>query len=118
MSIRFKDEVNNDVFLEYRNDSDIADGQHVLIIPIYKKNLLLTKHKKRGIEFPGGKIEKGESSLQAAKRELYEETGGMTHEIHYIAQYYVSRNKLPSFYKDVYVVMIDNRWDTYHWFRC
>lgn len=37
--------------------------------------ILKRKHHWRGWEFPKGGIEKGETQLQAAKRELHEETG-------------------------------------------
>ena len=42
----------------------------------------------RGIEFPGGKVEEGEQSIQAIKR-TFEETGGIPETIDYIAQYQV-----------------------------
>lgn len=107
MTIKYLDKDNNEVFLNYTTDKDEASGQHVLIIPIYNNKLLFTQHDIRGIEFPGGKIEQNESSLAAAQRELHEETGAVATEFHYIAQYYVARKNLSSFYKDVYVAKID-----------
>ncbi|AVQ35879.1 RNA deprotection pyrophosphohydrolase [Staphylococcus kloosii] len=107
MTIKYLDKDNNEVYLNYTTDKDEANGQHVLIIPIYNNKLLFTQHDIRGIEFPGGKIEENESSLAAAQRELNEETGAVATELHYIAQYYVARQNLPSFYKDVYVAKID-----------
>ena len=107
MSIKFKDRENNDVLLKFTDDKALADGTHVLTIPIYTNKLLFTQHKKRGIEFPGGKVEANETSQEAAIRELYEETGATVKEMHYIAQYHVARSALPSFNKDVYVVFVD-----------
>lgn len=69
---------------EYSND--IA---HVLIIAKYKGQYLLTQHKLRGVEFPGGKIEHGESIEAAARRELYEETGGVMAHSEYAGFYRV-----------------------------
>lgn len=52
-----------------------------MIIPTFKdgKILIIKQFRyplnKVFIEFPAGKIDKGETSLQTAKRELYEETG-------------------------------------------
>src|SRR5699024_8983481 len=74
MSIKFKDRDNNDVLLKFKEENDFADATHVLTIPIYTNKLLFTQHKKRGIEFPGGKVEVNETSQEAAIRELHEET--------------------------------------------
>ena len=61
--------------LTYKANTDNPTGNHVLAIPVYQGKLLFTRHKNRGIEFPGGKREHGESSIDAIQRELYEETG-------------------------------------------
>ena len=55
MFVKFKDKENDDVFLSFKDENDIPDADHVLVIPIYQGQLLFTKHKIRGIEFPGGK---------------------------------------------------------------
>ena len=53
-------------------DEMIYQMQTMSYIPIYQGQLL-TKHKIRGIEFPGGKREAG-NHVQACDRELFEET--------------------------------------------
>ena len=69
--------------------------------------MLFTKHKIRGIEFPGGKREKGEASETAAAREVFEETGATIKYCEYIAQYKVDRQIGMSFTKDVFMVEIE-----------
>ena len=62
---------------------------HVLVICRYKGNWVLTRHSKRGLEFPGGKVEKGESIVQAALREVFEETGGEAGQLIPLGEYKV-----------------------------
>lgn len=65
------------------------DIKHVLVIPKHNGNYLLTRHKIRGVEFPGGKIESGETVADGARRELYEETGGVMDSCEYVGFYRV-----------------------------
>ncbi|MGD6968798.1 RNA deprotection pyrophosphohydrolase [Rossellomorea vietnamensis] len=67
--------------------------KHVLVIAIYKGEWLLTRHKIRGLEFPGGKVEERETLEEAAKRELYEETGGKATQLIRIGTYKVNQQK-------------------------
>lgn len=79
--------------------------KHVWIICKYKDKWLLTKHKERGLEFPGGKVEIGETATQGAIREIKEETGGIIDQIHYIGQYFVA-GKRDQVIKNVYFAEI------------
>lgn len=66
----------------------------------------MTKHKSRGVEFPGGKVEPGETADVAAIREVMEETGATVQYLHYIAQYHVA-GKNDSIIKNVYFARIE-----------
>lgn len=104
--MEFLDKDNRRVTMSYKTNNDCPDGNHALAIPLYKNQLLFTQHKMRGIEFPGGKVEEGEQSIQAIKRELFEETGGIPETIDYIAQYQVHTFDNSIFKKDVYIVKV------------
>lgn len=54
----------------------------VVILSRYRGQILLSKHRLRATwESQGGHIEPGETPLEAAKRELYEESGALEYRI-------------------------------------
>lgn len=63
----------------YCNKLDLGAAPHpkyVVVLSFYEGKILLSRHKKRSTwETQGGHIEPGETPLDAAKRELYEESG-------------------------------------------
>lgn len=85
----FKDANGLLVRLSFKKDSFSKQAQHVLVICRFNTQWLLTKHKVRGLEFPGGKLEMNETAEQAARREVNEETGGVLKELFYIGEYEV-----------------------------
>ncbi|UBH08113.1 RNA deprotection pyrophosphohydrolase [Macrococcus armenti] len=101
--MEFHDHAGNKVVLTLSERPD-SDNKHVLIITNYNGKYLLTHNKFRGVEFPGGKVEKNETSIEAAKRELFEETGGIIDAMRYIGTYTVYANT--PFKKDVYYAQI------------
>lgn len=64
-------------------------AKHVWVICRFEGKWLLTKHKRRGLEFPGGKVEQGELLEEAAVREVWEETGAKVNQLYYVGQYEV-----------------------------
>lgn len=78
---------------------------HVWIVCRYQGKWLLTNHSKRGWEFPGGKVEERESAVEAAKREVYEETGARLEAVHYLGQYEVTCRQ-ETIYKNIYFARV------------
>ncbi len=72
-----------------------SDGSAAIIFPITKDNKIVLAIEPRvftkrtvGIDFPAGYINKGEEPIDAAKRELYEETGYTSNEFIHLGSYY------------------------------
>lgn len=98
---KFKDIHGNDVYFHDVQGQFEKEARHVLVICRYKGKWVLTNHSKRGLEFPGGKVEKNESPVQAAIREVFEETGGDAKQVIPIGEYKVL-NPAGSFIKAVF----------------
>ncbi|RKN84754.1 NUDIX hydrolase [Paenibacillus ginsengarvi] len=65
---------------------------YVVVMPRMNGKWLVCRHaERRTWEFAGGHIEPGETPEEAARRELYEETGTRSCELHAVAVYSVSR---------------------------
>jgi 8-oxo-dGTP diphosphatase len=47
----------------------------VIVVPVKGNGFVMVKHPNRGWEFPGGRVEEGESEIDAALRECEEEAG-------------------------------------------
>ncbi|MDK2809155.1 MAG: 8-oxo-dGTP diphosphatase [Clostridiales bacterium] len=63
--------------------------KYVVILSEYNGKILLSRHKKRTTwETQGGHIEIGEQPMEAAKRELYEESGAIDFNIEPLCDYW------------------------------
>lgn len=61
----------------------------VVILSSYRGDIMLSRHKKRITwETQGGHIEEGETPLEAARRELYEESGAVRYSIAPVFDYH------------------------------
>ena len=71
------------------------------IIAMHKGKWVFCKHKHRTTwEHPSGWIEAGESPLEAAKRELFEETGSIKFDIEPLCDYYIDMELNGFHYKE------------------
>ncbi|MGG1687434.1 RNA deprotection pyrophosphohydrolase [Pseudalkalibacillus sp. NRS-1564] len=102
----FTDYYHNQVTFSFEDHPYSPAPKHVWVICRLEKQWLLTEHSRRGIEFPGGKVEVGENAEEAAVREVYEETGGVVKHLQYVGQYRVE-GKGGTIIKNVYYADID-----------
>lgn len=101
----FKDENGYQVDLRFDEGPFEVEPRHVLIMVKYQNKWLCTEHYKRGVEFPGGKQEPGETLVEAAVREVYEETQVTVKNPTWFA-YYIVHDDLP-FCKAVFTAQVD-----------
>ena len=66
-----------------------APYKYVVVLSKYQGKILLSRHKDRTTwETQGGHIEPGETPLEAARRELYEESGAVDFDIRPVFDYW------------------------------
>ena len=90
--LTFNDINGGRVELSFGKNRFSMPARHVLVVLKYKEKWLLTRHLERGVEFPGGKAEEGESIEEAAIRETIEETGVRITNVQNFAEYVVRNN--------------------------
>ncbi len=65
------------------------EDKYVVVISRYRGKLLLSRHRERDTwETQGGHIEPGETALEAARRELWEESGAEEFSLRPLCRYY------------------------------
>ncbi len=68
--------------------NELTAYKYVVVLSEYEGKILLSRHKNRTTwETQGGHIEEGEAPLDAAKRELFEESGAVDYEIKPLCDY-------------------------------
>jgi 8-oxo-dGTP diphosphatase len=103
----FYDRSGQMISLTFNREKFLPDAGHVLVWAFAddeKKTIVLTRHRRRGWEVPGGKVEGGEAPEDAAHRELFEETGVKTESLRLIGQYVIHPvDKGESTVKNIYI---------------
>ena len=68
--------------------NELQKYKFVVVLSKYEGKILLSRHKGRSTwETQGGHIEPGETPLEAARRELYEESGAVEYDIEPLCDY-------------------------------
>ncbi|MEK4627559.1 MAG: NUDIX domain-containing protein [Solibacillus sp.] len=100
----FIDENGLNVDLRFDEGPFEIEPKHVLVLVQYKGKWLCTIHHRRGVEFPGGKQEVGETLVEAAIREVYEEATIIINDVKWFA-YYIVHDEIP-FCKAVFTAKV------------
>ncbi len=90
MNYTFYDREQKHIFLTFDPARFTQSPGHVLIFPLYEGKIVMTEHRERGLELPGGKVENGENLIAAAIREMWEETGAVLNGIWRIGEYTIT----------------------------
>lgn len=114
--IEFKDTKGAQVRLSFSKGDFSIQPRHVLVLCEYEEQWLLTKHRLRGLEFPGGKVEEGEALEEAAKREVLEETGAVLNKLTFIGEYEVKDGD-DSFVKAIFHGEVERIQTNSHYFE-
>lgn len=85
----FTDLKGTQVTLSFEPNTFSIPAKHVLVLANKENKWLVANNPSRGFEFPGGKVEEGETLIDAVKRETFEETGAILTEIKWFAEYIV-----------------------------
>ena len=76
------------MFCNTYNINTFNNYKYVVVLSEYNGKILLSRHKNRTTwETQGGHIENGEESIDAAKRELFEESGAVDFDIYPLCDY-------------------------------
>ena len=71
-----------------------APYKYVVVLSRYRGKILLSRHRDRSTwETQGGHIEPGETPLEAARRELFEESGALEFDIRPVFDYWAGDDK-------------------------
>lgn len=103
----FKDLNGGRVELTFGENPTGLEARHVLVVCKHEGKWLLTRHTIRGIEFPGGKAEDGETIEAAAIRETFEETGVVISNLEKFAEYVVESTSTSTFCKAVFTATVE-----------
>lgn len=109
--IEYEDLNGVKVKLSFERGEFSLPSRHVLVIASWQDKWLLTEHFVRGVEFPGGKCEDGETIEAAARREVLEETGAKIGELQWFAEYIVEAEN--AFCKTVFLSSVEKLQKTF-----
>lgn len=77
--------------------NELGAYKYVVVLSEYQGKILLSRHKERTTwECQGGHIEPGETPFEAARRELYEESGALRYELTPLCDYRVDGDEMGS----------------------
>lgn len=92
------------------DEAPAAAPEFVAVISRMNGRWLVCRHAARETwEFPGGRIEPGETPDEAAARELYEETGALRYDLTPLALYAVRRGEAPESFGVLYAAEVTER---------
>lgn len=103
----FNDLAGKKVTLTFDRSFFSPAPKHVLVFAIHEGKLVMTKHKRRGWELPGGKVNPGEQVEEAAFREMWEETGIILSAVERIGEYIVEQGGGRQIIKAIFLASVD-----------